>query len=178
VTARLPGLVPASAVIGAALVVAVTLGAAGCAPAPPASVEVRFVDPAFQLLEQRQDQLFAALAARDADATAALFADDAALYIAGMPPVQGAAAIRQFYGNLFRFLTASTATPGPTHVSASRDMAYSTGRASNEFGGPGGATTYEGKYVVVWRRLDDDWRVVLYAVSSNQPDAARQSPQP
>lgn len=134
-----------------------------CAPDPTASGEA-----ARERLDERQTQFFAASSARDADAMAELFADDAVLHVAGRPPIQGRAAIRQFYGNMFGFLSESTATPEQTHVSAGGDMAYSIGSTSNEFRGADGATAYAGKYVLVWTRTDGDWLASLYAISSNQ----------
>jgi ketosteroid isomerase-like protein len=130
------------------------------------------------LLEARQAEFFAAMAARDADWMADLFADAAELHVANMPPVVGRSAIRQFYGRMFEFLSASTAEPSGTRVSASGDVAYSTGRTTNEFRGAGGPVSYAGKYVLVWERLADDWRVVLYAVSSNQPPPAPSEERP
>jgi ketosteroid isomerase-like protein len=122
---------------------------------------------------QRQGAFFMALSAKDVDATVAFFDDDAVLHVAGMPPIEGRTAIRQFYGNLFRFLSATTATPETLHVSRSGDLAYSTGRASNEFQGTDGRTAYSGKYVLVWTRDGGNWAIALYSVSSNQSDAAR-----
>jgi ketosteroid isomerase-like protein len=124
-------------------------------------------------LDARQAELFAAMADRDADRLAELFAHDAVLHVANMPPVEGQRAIREFYGNLFGFLAGSSATPGATYMSASGDMAYGTGSTTNEFRGPDGTVTYTGKYVLVWRREAGDWRVALYAISSDQPATNR-----
>jgi ketosteroid isomerase-like protein len=131
-------------------------------------------DPERALLEARQEEFHAALAARDADRTAALFAETAVLHVANMPEVRGRAAILAFYGNLFGFLSASTAVPGALHLAASGDLAYGTGTAANVFRRPdGGTQEYTGKYVLVWRRLEGEWRIVLYGVSSDRPDAGR-----
>lgn len=124
-------------------------------------------------LALRQDEFFAALAARDTDAMAALFADSAVLHIANMPPVDGRSAIHRFYGNVFRFLSASRSAPQTLYVSAAGDMAYGTGTVANEFRGADGVVEYTGKYVLVWRKLAGDWTVVHYGVSSNQPEAGR-----
>jgi ketosteroid isomerase-like protein len=128
------------------------------------------LDARHVLLDQREREFFATLAAAsDADAMAGFFADDAVIHVANMPAIEGRSAIREFYGNLFRFLDASESVPDATHVSASGDMAYGTGRASNEFGGPQGPVRYTGKYILVWRRVAGEWRIVLYGVSSDQP---------
>lgn len=145
--------------------------ATSCAHQPPIAATAAAAHPATAALEERQAEFFAALAARDADRVAALFSDDAVLHVANMPPVEGRAAIRQFYGRMFGFLSASSATAETTQVSESGDMAVSIGRSANEFRGPEGPVEYAGKYVLVWRRLAGDWRIVLYGISSNQPAA-------
>jgi ketosteroid isomerase-like protein len=123
-------------------------------------------------LEQRQSEFFAALGARDADRMAELFAEDGVLHIAGMPAIEGRGAIRQFYGNMFGFLSASDATPVATRLSGSGDMAYSIGAMSNEFRGPDGPARYGGKYLLVWENRAD-WVIAVYSISSDQPDAGR-----
>jgi len=142
--------------------------ASACAPrgVPTAGAE-------YGPLEQRQAAFLAAMAARDAERTAAFFADGAVLHIAGMPAIEGRDAIRGFYGNMFGFLAESAAVPRTLELSAGGDMAYSHGTTSNTFRGPQGTSTYTGKYVLVWRRIDGDWRIVLYAVSSDAADAGR-----
>jgi ketosteroid isomerase-like protein len=148
---------------GRVAIMALFLGA-GCAGAPPGAV-----DPSRSLLLQREAQLFQAVAARDADRVAAHFADHARLHVANMPPVEGREAIRRFYENMFRFLAASVASPETAHVSASGDLAYTTGGTSNRFRAADGTVEYAGKYVLVWIRYEGDWQVALYAISSNEP---------
>jgi hypothetical protein len=48
-----------------------------------------------------------------------------------------------------------------------------SGGVANAFRGPQGPIEYAGKYLLVWRKLADDWVIVLYGISSNQPEAAR-----
>jgi uncharacterized protein (TIGR02246 family) len=120
-------------------------------------------------VEQRQAGFIAALAARDADAVAAFFADDGAMHIAGRPAIEGRSAIRDFYENMFGFLAASGATPQATHVAAAGDMAFSLGSTTNVFRRPEGPVEYEGKYSLAWRNVEGDWSIILYSVSSNQP---------
>jgi uncharacterized protein (TIGR02246 family) len=124
-------------------------------------------------LEQRQSSFLAALAARDAERTSAHFAADAVLHVAGMPPVQGRDAIRAFYGNVFRFIAASRATPELLQVSASADLAYTTGSVVNTFQAEQGPVEFAGKYLLVWEQRARDWVIVVYSLSSNQPDAGR-----
>jgi ketosteroid isomerase-like protein len=126
-----------------------------------------------EALEMRQKELFAALATKDAGVVAELFAEPAVMHVANFAPIEGRAAIQSFYANLFRFLDSSGMTPSVLEISREGDMAYGFGASTNVFRRGEELTSYEGKYVLVWRKLDDAWKVVLYAVSSNQPDAMR-----
>ncbi len=146
----------------------VTLASAACAQRP-----VNSGLPAGDRLHQRQADFLAALSARDLEQTVAHFADDAVLHVANMPPVQGREAIQRFYGNVFRFLSASDPVPELTRVADDADMAYTTGRVTNTFAGPDGPVEHTGKYLLVWERRGGDWAIVVYSISSNQPDPAR-----
>jgi ketosteroid isomerase-like protein len=101
------------------------------------------------------------------------FAADAVLHVPNMPPVAGEGAIRQFYGNVFRFLRASTPTVESARVAASGDVAYSVGSVANVFEGPQGAVEYAGKFSLVWENRAGEWSIVLYTISKNQPDPGR-----
>jgi ketosteroid isomerase-like protein len=120
-------------------------------------------------VEERQRHFFQAMQARDGDRIGAFFAEDAVLHVAGRPAVEGRGAIQDFYRNLFRFLQASSATPGELRASPDGEMAYGTGSTVNEFGVGDDSEAYAGKYLVVWRRVDGSWRVAAYAVSSDAP---------
>lgn len=126
-----------------------------------------------EALAERQSEFFAAVVARDAERMAAFFADDAVLHVADMPAIEGRGAIQEFYGNVFRFMSGSRATPGTIQVSDSGDLAYGIGRVINEFRGAEGPVEYAGKYALVWRRAEGAWVVVLYSVSSDQPTEGR-----
>lgn len=126
-----------------------------------------------EALQQREREFLAALGTRDLEQTTAYFAEDAVLHVANMPPVQGRSAIGQFYGNVFRFLRASQATPERLHVSSSADLAYSVGRVSNLFEGEQGKTEYAGKYLLVWEKRTGEWAIVLYSLSNNRAEANR-----
>jgi ketosteroid isomerase-like protein len=134
--------------------------------------------PAFGALEQerlqqREAAFLTALGARELERAMAHFADDAVLHVASMPPVRGRDAIQGFYENVFRFMTASAATPEVARMSSGGDMAYTMGRVTNVFQGDQGPVEYAGKYLLVWELRAGDWRIVVYSISSNQPDAAR-----
>jgi uncharacterized protein (TIGR02246 family) len=124
-------------------------------------------EAAEQELRQRHSAFLEALGARDAAQAASFFAEDAVLHVANMPPVQGRTAIASFYGNVFRFMTASRPTTQTVRVAASADLAYTEGTVTNAFQGEQGPVEYEGKYLLVWERRGGVWSVVVYSLSSN-----------
>jgi ketosteroid isomerase-like protein len=124
-------------------------------------------------LEQRQQAFFGAMAARDLSATLRLFAADAVVHVAGMPPVAGRDAVGRFYARMFEFLGASDATAEAWTVAGSGDLAFSHGRTTNRFEGPEGVQEHTGKFLLVWVREGDEWRVGAYSVSSDQRDGGR-----
>jgi ketosteroid isomerase-like protein len=118
-------------------------------------------------LDARQAAFFDAVASRDADAVAGHFADDATMHVANRPAVAGSLDIAEFYGRVLRFQQSSEATVERTTVSASGDMAFSVGRVVNEFAGQEGPARYEGKFVLVWQRIDGQWLIVHYGISND-----------
>jgi ketosteroid isomerase-like protein len=142
--------------------------AGACAHRPPVSAAAERA-----ALETRQAAFLTALAARDAERTAAHFADDAVLHVAGMPPIRGRAAIHRFYGNVFRFMRASSSTPELLRMSHGADMAFSTGRVTNVFDGADGPVEHAGKFLLVWEKRGGEWAIAVYGISSDRPDANR-----
>jgi uncharacterized protein (TIGR02246 family) len=126
-------------------------------------------------LQQRQAGFLSAMEARDADRVATYFAEDGVVQVAGMPPVRGREGVRRFYGNVFRFLRETSATPETLRRTATGDIAYGYGAVRNVFDGAAGRSEYQGKYLVVWERRDGDWLIAAYSVSSNQSESGRQA---
>lgn len=140
------------------------------APTPSASTTSAATSTPDPALAAQQQRFIAAAAARDADALSALFAEDGVLHVAGRPPVRGQAAVRQFYGAVFSFMSASSMAPERLDMGAGGDMAWGVGATTNEFRGPDGTMRYAGKYLLVWRRVEaGEWRVAAYAISSDEP---------
>jgi ketosteroid isomerase-like protein len=121
-------------------------------------------------LEDRQAAFLAALASLDADRVGALFEDDAVLHVANMPAITGGEAIREFYRNVFGFMAATEATTEILRGSEADDIGYASGSTANEFRGPDGPVRYAGKFLVVWRKVGEEWRVAAYAISSDAPE--------
>ena len=65
------------------------------------------------------------------------------------------------------FAVSFEATAETVRVSAAGDMAYEVGAAKNTFKGGQGPVEYAGKYVTVWVKEQNSWRIAAYSVSSN-----------
>jgi len=105
------------------------------------------------------------------DSTAAFYTADGQLLEPGMAPLTGPAAIRAFLEPIVRTVTVSeaTATPEATEVYGD-STGYQWGRY-HQVAGPTGTppTTYEGRFVVEWRKTPAGWRIVRFLVQPNPP---------
>jgi uncharacterized protein (TIGR02246 family) len=111
-------------------------------------------------IQAAQNQLAAAMAARDAQSAAQLYTDDPRLFPQGAPDCLDRSAIAGFFAGAFdsgivsaRFTTAE--------VDGDDSLAVETGRYEL-FAEPPGAGTVrvaEGRYLVVWKKVDGQWRI-------------------
>jgi uncharacterized protein (TIGR02246 family) len=141
----------------AALVAAGALALAGCAQKAPAPADTAADEAAVRAINPTW---FKAYNAGDADAVAALYADDAVLSIPGAPPARGRAAIREaFVKDIAAAANSGTYGQGPkSDVAISGDLAYewNTFTVTDK----GGATVDTGKYLTVYARKDGKWAIV------------------
>ena len=116
------------------------------------------------LLERDREWSAVASQGEDVERILSFWTEDAKVFPAGMPVVEGKPSIREF-------VTGSLSVPGfkiswePAEVvvSPSGEMGYTTGR--NHVTAPdadGKLQTEDGRYVTVWRREPDgEWRCVI-----------------
>lgn len=137
---------------------------ANAAPAAPvdtkaAEAEIRKVDEAY----------FAAVKAKDANAVAAVYSDDAVSMSPNAPASVGHDAIVK-YNQDFVKLPQLTMTGGPETIKVSDDgtMAYDTGKYSASWADAKGKTIKDdGNYLEVLKKVDGKWKVVTDAYNSN-----------
>jgi len=109
-----------------------------------------------------------AVAAKDAAATAAFYATDGAIMPAGSPMAEGPEAIAAVWQSLFELPGFSlTFEPTLIEVGAAGDVAYDIGTYTLAFDGDQGPVEDNGKYVVVWKKVGDDWKVRADIFNSN-----------
>jgi uncharacterized protein (TIGR02246 family) len=110
----------------------------------------------------------AAVAAQDAAGNAAFYAPDGAIMPPGGAMAQGPDAVAQVWQSFFD-LPGFVLTFEPTYieVSAAGDLAYDIGTYSLAFDSDQGPVQDNGKYVVVWKKVDGVWKVAADIFNSN-----------
>ena len=133
------------------------VAASGCA----ASVNV----------EAEKDALLAADRAwaetvKDVDKFTSYFASDATIYALGMPAVTGADAIKKTFVEMTSAPGfALSFAPAEAVVAASGDIGYTSGTYEM----PAAGASEKGKYVTVWKKEGDAWKVTedIFNADSN-----------
>jgi uncharacterized protein (TIGR02246 family) len=146
--------------LSAALLAPVRGGAAG-APGSPAQ------DPGIRAVA---DAYTAAMLAGDAAAAAAVYRDDAVEMPPGVPPVQGRAAIEQYFRGMFGSCRFTEFTLSHAELRASGDVAFAAGTSRVTVTPNGGPPVSEpGKYLVVLKRTGGAWRVAYSIHNGDVP---------
>lgn len=148
--------------------------AVACDPdAPPAGDAVRDADAdsARVEIEALEDRMEDAVETNDPDALAALFAEDAVELPPNQPRRVGIPAIRERYAE---FLAATPdavvrLTTDRVEVAESGELAWEVGSARETGTGPDGIPhDVTAKYLVVWERGPDGWRIVARMFSADE----------
>ena len=101
------------------------------------------------------------------------FADDAVLYSAVRPRIDGRAAIGEFLQRMFLLPGLVTRfMPDRAEVSGSGDLGFTLGTFQSTIPDPSGkATVQSGHYVCIWKKhFDGSWRLAVYTAT---PDAKK-----
>jgi len=121
----------------------------------------------------------AAYNAGDADAVAALYAEDAVVQPPGAPAAVGRAAIREFVAGDIATSKAAGLTlniPGGGTVGMSGDLAYEAGTFSVT--DASGATVDAGKYLAVSQKKDGKWLTIRDTWNSDMAPAPAPAAEP
>ena len=131
------------------LLLACALAFAGCGPKAPVAdsgADVAAVESAAADWERAYND-------KNADAVAAIYAEDAQFFPQGAPAVNGRAAIREHFANEIATAWAKTSFVSDAPVVAG-DWAWRSGTWTCECEPP-----LSGKYVDVWHRTAEGWRL-------------------
>jgi len=111
----------------------------------------------------------AAASSGNVDGMLAFYADDAILLPPNAPMFRGKDAIRQFWSG-FASLGAINAQLITDDVLQSGDLAAETGHFDLTITPKGGAPIKDnGKFLVVWKRINGEWRIVRDTFNSSMP---------
>jgi uncharacterized protein (TIGR02246 family) len=140
--------------------------ACACASQPSADFQAGDAEKAIR----KADSDFV-MAARSGDTTAIVntYAPDAIVLASNTPMVHGREAIRSFWTGFLGQFASVDFSLTPDDVQQSGDLAVETGRYRANLT-PKNATTPvndEGKYVVVWRKIGGQWKMVRDMFSSD-----------
>jgi len=105
----------------------------------------------------------AGLAAKDAGAIAAVYAEDAILY----PPGVGAVSGRKAISAAFEPMLGAPLSLKTVEVKQSGDFAVETGTWT--LAGPDGKPADDGKYIVVWKKVGKGWLMWRDIWNSSRP---------
>ena len=136
----------------------------GCTRQP--SVDTRADADAIRELDRQWD---AAVKARDIDKILSFYAPDAVEMPANAQIFAGHEAIRKWYGSWVTD-TAVSNTFGPvvTEVAASGDLAFDRGTYHFIQNTPKGPVEDIGKYIVIWRKIDGQWKAIVDISNSDK----------
>lgn len=113
-----------------------------------------------QAIRNTNDKWLALIRNHDAAAVSKLYAADGAMMAPGAPIAQGQPALEKAWGGLMqRPGFGLTFKADKIVVAKGGDMALDQGTYQFSLSGPKGPTRDIGKYVVVWRNIDGQWRV-------------------
>jgi uncharacterized protein (TIGR02246 family) len=163
------------ALVGAAAI-SLTLG--GCDKSSGGAGAAN-ADTIKQAIKADEDKWNKDVKAKDTEALAGHYADDAYFVPPGAPAADGSTAIRQFYANALTDPAIDVQIASDkVDVAASGDLAYSRGHFAEKYTDKktGKVMTDAGTYVAVYKKQDDgSWKIVQDFAAAN-PDSAKPVP--
>ncbi len=123
-----------------------------------------------QAIRDLDAEWVAAVAAGDAAKCASFYAPDGYLLPPGMDPVTGPESLEQAWAGVIEALPYLSFEPTKIVVAAAGDMAWDYG-TYQVLDAPGGGVADHGKYLVVWQKIDGEWKVVADMFNTSMPPA-------
>jgi ketosteroid isomerase-like protein len=148
------------ALLAAAIVAAISCGTA--------QVDVTAETEA---LRARSDGLVGAEGALDVEGAVSFYAEDAIIQPDGAPQIRGRDAIAASYRHFFEDSRLKEFYAKGSHITVSQsgDLAYELGVNRTVLADPEGDLVDVGKYLLVWKKIDGEWMVVVLTFSSDAP---------
>lgn len=126
-----------------------------------------------QTIRKINEQWLALIRKHDAAAVSRLYASDGAMMAPGAPIAQGQPALEKAWSGLMKMPGFGlTFKADQIIVASGGDMALDRGTYQLSIDGPTGATKDIGKYVVVWRNVEGQWKVAADIFNSDGAPAS------
>lgn len=108
---------------------------------------------------------------KDIQRAVSFWADDAIMQGAGFPQIQGVKAITDLYGQFFNNSSFKEISGTITNITVSQsgDLAYEYGVNRMIWTSPKGDLLDMGKYLLVWKKVKDNWYVAALSFTSDAP---------
>jgi len=115
----------------------------------------------------------AAVDTRDAARVAPYYAADGLFLVPNVPRAHGREAVQAVWAQLLSAPNLELAwTPTSIEMAQAADMAYEVGSYRLAMDVPNGRVEDDGKYVVVWRKTAEGWKVAADIFNSSRPLSA------
>lgn len=120
-------------------------------------------------IKELQQQWVEAVAQGDVETIAGFYAKDAWFLPVGSPPLNGREDIRAWWEETLADppWRKMTFRPLVIRFNGSGDWAYDVGASRTVVAGEDGDNVEWGKYLVVWKMVENEWKVVADAFNSN-----------
>jgi ketosteroid isomerase-like protein len=134
----------------------------GSAPAQGKADPKADRDAEGQRIRELDRRWMAAVERKDSAAIAEFYAPGGRIMPSNAPTAEGHAAIAEFWKRLLALpAIAFTFRPERVKVAEAGDMAYDFGTYSLSYDGPQGRVRDKGKYLVVWEKINGDWKAIV-----------------
>jgi uncharacterized protein (TIGR02246 family) len=121
-------------------------------------------------IEETNAEFSAAASRGDTTAIAALYTDDAVVLPPNAETVRGRQAIKGLFDGMIQQMGVPQLTLRTMQVDEIGDMANEIGEYTLKFQPAGGEPVTDiGKYVVIWKRQGDDWKLHIDIWNTNSP---------
>jgi uncharacterized protein (TIGR02246 family) len=142
-----------------------TAAVAACASTP--RVNVASEDAAIRAINRQMEQ---AVASKNVDAIAQLYATDAVFMVPNMPVARGQAAIRNMWAQAIAGSNPRLSlSPTDIDIASSGELATDVGTYVFTFSGDQGTMTDRGKYMVKFRKAGTEWKIESDIFNSDIP---------
>jgi ketosteroid isomerase-like protein len=121
-------------------------------------------------ISSRTQEWFAVETQRDMEASLSFMTSDVIIHAEGSPAIVGLDAAKALYEEFFKIPFVDLEfLPREIEIAESGELAYDAGPFNYVFDSDDGATRTPAKSLVIWRRVDSEWKCVALAFTGSAP---------